>query len=588
MSPLPTGTEVDGAIPYAGQFFDKGAAVYNVMHPDFGATGNGTADDYNALVLAVAAAAGGVLYFPPGTYVIGTNLTIGTGITVVVAQGALLSPSSGRTLTVSGDIQAGTYKIVTGAGTVALSHMQDINVVWYSTSGVGTAASRWVGALANAWAGCGTDRKYVMPAGEYSSTTTTTIAPTTGSVTIEGAGEATTWYYLADNGTSCLVLGSAGNPSYYWTVRDLRINGNNTDGQALEIINVADSLFDNLLLDHFNNDDDDGTGLLIRGWTNLYFRKLQISYCDIGVYMRTNPHSTNNDLDLFHFEDVLLSCNNTSDGICMKIDVANAGNLTIDGTNEFSNAKYAIEWISNFSGQQQGFLLSGGRAESVLNTCIIADFSAGDEFVNFIVRDFLNGQSGTKFANLNNVRQVLFENVYSPGGAMEIITANANVKPLELSNFIGSNNMTDGIGADKIFERSVGGLGTEVYDALYDTTGFARREYSNVFNAARTLTYGTSIAVPSANARTFLITADDTVAFTINNPTGSTILGTEITFIIKNASGGTIGNISTGTGYREAGGAALGKPANGNYSAYTFKLFATGVWVEIHRAENCS
>ena len=37
MSPFPAGTEVDGAIPYAGQFFDKGAAVYNVMHPDFGA-----------------------------------------------------------------------------------------------------------------------------------------------------------------------------------------------------------------------------------------------------------------------------------------------------------------------------------------------------------------------------------------------------------------------------------------------------------------------------------------------------------------------------------------------------------------------
>lgn len=76
MSPFPAGTEIDGAIPYAGQFFDKGAAVYNVMHPEFGATGNGTTDDTAAIQAAITEAdskSGGVVYFPPGTYSVTTN-----------------------------------------------------------------------------------------------------------------------------------------------------------------------------------------------------------------------------------------------------------------------------------------------------------------------------------------------------------------------------------------------------------------------------------------------------------------------------------------------------------------------------------
>ncbi len=39
--PYPDGTETLGAIPIAAQFFDKGGAVFNVMHPDFGAVGDG-------------------------------------------------------------------------------------------------------------------------------------------------------------------------------------------------------------------------------------------------------------------------------------------------------------------------------------------------------------------------------------------------------------------------------------------------------------------------------------------------------------------------------------------------------------------
>ena len=57
--PYPTGLETRAAYPYIGQFFDRGGAVYNVMHPDFGAVGDGVTDDRAAFVAAETAISGG-------------------------------------------------------------------------------------------------------------------------------------------------------------------------------------------------------------------------------------------------------------------------------------------------------------------------------------------------------------------------------------------------------------------------------------------------------------------------------------------------------------------------------------------------
>ena len=98
MSPLPAGTEVDGAIPYAGQFFDKGGAVYNVMHPDFGAKGDGTTDDGPAWNLAVTnmPTAGGTIVVPQGAYVLTTAFSFAskTGIMLLLLPGVVLTGSA--------------------------------------------------------------------------------------------------------------------------------------------------------------------------------------------------------------------------------------------------------------------------------------------------------------------------------------------------------------------------------------------------------------------------------------------------------------------------------------------------------------
>lgn len=64
---------------------DKWRGVYNVKV--YGAKGDGLTDDSAAIQAAVVAAevAGGIVYFPAGTYIIGTTILVGVGIRLVGA-----------------------------------------------------------------------------------------------------------------------------------------------------------------------------------------------------------------------------------------------------------------------------------------------------------------------------------------------------------------------------------------------------------------------------------------------------------------------------------------------------------------------
>jgi hypothetical protein len=90
---------------------------------DVSVTGDGQTDDYAALNEAVrSAGATGTLYFPAGTYVVGTNLTIPA--CCIFAFGAKLKPSSGITVTLSGPVETAPGEEVEeggAAGTVTVS-----------------------------------------------------------------------------------------------------------------------------------------------------------------------------------------------------------------------------------------------------------------------------------------------------------------------------------------------------------------------------------------------------------------------------------------------------------------------------------
>jgi hypothetical protein len=95
------------------------------------------------------------------------------------------------------------------------------------------------------------------------------------------------------------------------------------------------------------------------------------------------------------------------------------------------------------------------------------------------------------------------------------------------------------------------------------------------------ITYSATMATDASLADTFTITATDTVAFTISNPTNGKA-GDQITYIIKNASGGVQGTITWGAAFKVA---AWVKPATGFNRSITF-LFDGTNWVEVGRGAN--
>jgi hypothetical protein len=170
--PYPTGTESRPAYPYIGQFFDRGGAVFNVMHPDFGAIGDGVADDTAALNAAHTAlgASGGIIYFPPGIYrftskvtftkrclLLGSALTASTG---VAERGPVVLLKDGnfdgielagegsvmQGIQVDGETGNGGDGVIVGSGRIAL---RDVTVTSQGNDGIrigdddGTNCNLW-------------------------------------------------------------------------------------------------------------------------------------------------------------------------------------------------------------------------------------------------------------------------------------------------------------------------------------------------------------------------------------------------------------------------------------------------------------
>lgn len=82
---------------------------------DFGATGNGSTDDYAAIILAYSAAvaSGKSLAFPPGTYVLGTNWVISTGGVRIFAIGLVILKftNAGKALSIDAGASANIYDV---------------------------------------------------------------------------------------------------------------------------------------------------------------------------------------------------------------------------------------------------------------------------------------------------------------------------------------------------------------------------------------------------------------------------------------------------------------------------------------------
>ena len=94
--------------------------VYDVTHPDYGAHGDGITDDRDHINTAqTAAGVGKAIYFPPGTYLVSSNITISSD--VIFAYGAKLSIDNTKVVTFTGNVLCGISQIISGLGTVSFT-----------------------------------------------------------------------------------------------------------------------------------------------------------------------------------------------------------------------------------------------------------------------------------------------------------------------------------------------------------------------------------------------------------------------------------------------------------------------------------
>src|SRR5215813_1038936 len=112
---------------------DAGTArVINVKGAGYGAVGDGVADDRAAILAAeTALGAGGMLFFPAGTYRIATSMGLKSTTHLMLNGGATLAPATSTTTTIAGMVRAGTYQVFAGAGTIVLSYAQTVYPEWW-------------------------------------------------------------------------------------------------------------------------------------------------------------------------------------------------------------------------------------------------------------------------------------------------------------------------------------------------------------------------------------------------------------------------------------------------------------------------
>jgi hypothetical protein len=130
--PFPTGAETLGDIPVSAQFFDKGGAVYNVMHEDFGARGDGVTDDTAAIQAALNAAkvvAGSELYFPAGRYRVTSSLFYQHSATDVINPGVILRGAGRRSSIIEYEGISGFCLNFTGAPNTAIAAIGRLGLI---------------------------------------------------------------------------------------------------------------------------------------------------------------------------------------------------------------------------------------------------------------------------------------------------------------------------------------------------------------------------------------------------------------------------------------------------------------------------
>jgi hypothetical protein len=245
------------------------------------------------------------------------------------------------------------------------------------------------------------------------------VTISTSDVTMEGgSNQIPKITYTEDDGTAALTLSTGAESNIARvTLRKFRIfgfangTGTETDGTGISMIDAAYCLLEDVYIEGYRNAGGTGKGLAIYGHNKNTFNRLDIRWCDYGVYTGPNPNThTTVDMDLFHFEDCIFGGNPDTGGdagVCVYIDSNYNNNLSFTGQTEFSSCKTGVYLDAAISPNFNQFLIQGGRFE--YTTAV-----AGGRFLD------ISPSSG----NINNLS---IKDFYSPypielGGSIGYVT----------------------------------------------------------------------------------------------------------------------------------------------------------------------
>ena len=451
-----------------------------------------------------------------------------------------------------------------------------VDVRTYASSGTGTKEDPWVNALRNAYAEKGDYHRYHMPAGYYQDSSTCDLQAKR--ITIEGDGpQLTWWYYENDDDSPCLRLSGDGRMMPYNTIRGICFEGKDkATGAAIEFIAQQYLFIDNVDIRHFRAGAAKGTskGIISKGWTNNRFKNLTIGYTTICFSIEKNPCHASIDADLYRFESVSFCPNDHTHGIGLKVDNAQAWDLSMDGSNEISYCKYGIYWVSTNKQRTRQVSFSNMRFESgSMDYCVYMDLK-GKTIDSVRFTNILCSDVDVCAFRLSGITNVIFDGCYMMLYKNNVaIQADARTKPILFLGTTINKEAAMNIAAPLVFEARTTGGGGFHYISYYDSDDMPVRFHTNVLKTMDALPYGPRISPDPNRANNFLIDVPDSKSFTILNPTKKEA-GQEMTFIIKNSSGGNIGNMTFDSHYLLKDKSPLEKPGKAwkrgllNYQLY--------------------
>jgi len=229
--------------------------VYNVVA--YGAAGDGATDDETDIESAItaAASAGGVVYFPTGSYKFLTAITVPVNVTLLFDTGATILGDGTSILTFTGAPENITYtnqQIFESTMSVVFTNGGTVYPEWWGIDG--TADEVQINLALDSLPALDGSRPFGGSHGGICKITNeyTIAAPVLlhEGQTLEGVDKFESIIYNSAAATNAIEVYSVVAPSVSWyaNIRHLQIRGNAASGYGLHILHCEYSVFEDLLI----------------------------------------------------------------------------------------------------------------------------------------------------------------------------------------------------------------------------------------------------------------------------------------------------------------------------------------------------